>query len=214
MLKTQLFDYRYVPARILHAPEKVMVVLHGLGDSLKGFTWLPEALDVDDVSYLMVNAPDTYYDGYSWYDFLEDPHPGVLRSRKLLLSLIEELIAQGVPPGNLFLFGFSQGCLMAIDAGLRTPHVLGGICGVSGYMHLAEEYPAELSPVAKQQEFLLTHGTSDPVVPYPSSKAQYQQLKKLGVPLNLLTYDKDHTMLPQEVKDIAGWLRLRLSKTT
>jgi phospholipase/carboxylesterase len=128
------------------------------------------------------------------------------------LELIEELISQGIPSANIFLFGFSQGCLMALDVGLRTPHILGGICGVSGYMHAADQYPEAFSAATLKQEFLLTHGTKDPVVPYSNSKVQYQNLKQLGVTLNFLTYDKDHTLLPQEIRDIAGWLRLRISK--
>lgn len=121
MLETRLFDFKYVPARILHPKEKVCVVLHGLGDSLGGYTWFPGELRVDDLSFLLVNAPDPYYGGFSWYDFLEDPEPGVLRSRALLLQLLDELVAQGVQSRDIYLFGFSQGCLMSVDVGLRAP---------------------------------------------------------------------------------------------
>lgn len=212
MLRSKHFTYRYVPAKIRHTDEKVVIVLHGLGDSLAGYGWFPGELGIDDLSFLLVNAPDAYYGGYSWYDFLEDPQPGIIRSRSLLLGLIDELMQQGVQSENIYLFGFSQGCLMALDVGLRIQYTLGGICGVSGYLGFEGEYPDQLSIFAREQDFLLTHGTHDPVVPYANSKRQYQKLKEMGARITFMTYDKDHTILPQELHDIAGWFRLRLSR--
>lgn len=212
MLHSKHFTYRYVPAKIKHPQERVVIVLHGLGDSLSGYGWFPSELAIDDLSFLLVNAPDSYYGGYSWYDFLEEPAPGILRSRSLLFGLIDELIQQGVASENIFLFGFSQGCLMAMDVGLRLPHALGGICGVSGYLAFPEEYPEHLSVFAREQEILLTHGTFDPMVPYAKSKEQYLKLKEMGLRITFMTYQKDHTILPQELHDIAGWFRLRLSQ--
>ncbi len=210
MLKSGLFHYQYVPAKIKLPEEKVVLVFHGLGDSLKGFMWLPSELNLDELSYFMVNAPDSYFGGYSWYDFMDDAGPGVIRSRALLFQLIEELRTQGVKTENMFLFGFSQGSLMALDVGLRLEHRLAGICGVSGYVYFMEEYPAKLSSVARSQNILTTHGVQDPVVPYSVSKEQYEMLKKMELDLTFITYQKDHTILPQELVDIQSWFRERL----
>ncbi len=206
MLSTEYFQYKYIPAKNKLAQEKLMIIFHGLGDSLKGFTWMPSELHLDDLSYLLVNAPDAYYGGYSWYDFASDPKPGIIRSRDLIQKLIEELLTSGLKSQNIFLFGFSQGCLMAIDAGLRTEHLLGGICGVSGYMQFTEEYPEKFSAFAKQQNFFLSHGLIDAVVPYAVSKQQYERLQALGIGLEFKTYRKEHTILPEELADIRKWL--------
>ena len=37
-----------------------IVVLHGLGDSMDGWRWLPEELDLPEVGYPLVNAPEPY----------------------------------------------------------------------------------------------------------------------------------------------------------
>ena len=42
----------------------LMVVLHGLGDSMDGFRWLPRALDNPRLNLLLVNAPDDYLNGF------------------------------------------------------------------------------------------------------------------------------------------------------
>ena len=38
--------------------EWLMVVLHGLGDSMEGYRWLPGALRIPALNTLLVNAPD------------------------------------------------------------------------------------------------------------------------------------------------------------
>lgn len=211
MLNTSLFTHRYIPARTPGPRERVLVVLHGLGDSLNGYHFLPDALRIPELSFLLINAPDAYYGGYSWYDYAGDMRPGVIRSRELLLGLLDELQDQGVRPEDVFLFGFSQGCLMVTDVALRAPVVLGGVVGVSGYVAFLEQYPDELSPVARDQKILVTHGRLDPVVPFEPSVRQFHQLRDLGLDLELVVYDKEHTMLMEELGAMADWLRARLA---
>jgi phospholipase/carboxylesterase len=216
MLKTELLTHKYVPAKAPGPRERVMVVLHGLGDSLHGFTWLPSALGIDSFSYLLVNAPDDYYGGFSWFDFTgggSDMGPaiqGIKRSRGLIQGLLDELREQGVAASDIFLFGFSQGCLMALDAALRYGERLGGIVAVSGWLAFQEEYPAAFSPVARDQDFLVTHGIRDPLLPFRVTQAQCAFLKAQGLRLEFKSYDKDHTMLPEEVAEIRKWLEDRI----
>lgn len=212
MIRTTRFQHHYVPARIPGARQKLVVVLHGLGDSLAGWSFLPDALRVPELSYLFVNAPDPYYGGYSWYDFMGDKEPGVLRSRELLLKLVDELLGQGVNAADIFLFGFSQGCLMVTDVALNSPHVFGGVVGVSGYMAFAERYPEGLSPAARSQKILITHGRRDNMVPFEPARLQFEQLKAQGVDLTFRAYDKEHTMLLEELNDIAAWIKARLDE--
>src|SRR5215469_15363444 len=70
---------------------RLWIMLHGLGDSIEGYRWLPQAMRLPWMNYLLVNAPDKYYGGYSWYNFAGQPGdivPGVERSRKLLFQLL------------------------------------------------------------------------------------------------------------------------------
>ena len=212
MLKTGRFQYSYLPARQTSPREKVLLVFHGLGDSLHGFTWLPQELRLPPLSYLLVNAPDDYFGGYSWFDFMDNPTPGILRSRALVLGLLDDVMAQGVEARDIFLFGFSQGCLMALDAGLRAGVELGGICGVSGWLAFQEEYPAAFSPMARKQDFLVTHGTRDPMVPFKVTQDQCKFLAAQGIDIAFRAYEKEHTMLPEEVGDIREWLLQRMER--
>ena len=41
-------------------------------------------------SALLVNAPEDYFGGFSWYDFTGDAESGIRRSRKFLFELLIE----------------------------------------------------------------------------------------------------------------------------
>jgi phospholipase/carboxylesterase len=186
-----------IPAREKNS-RRLMVMLHGLGDSIEGYRWLPEALNLPWLNYLLVNAPDDYYGGYAWFD-LNNILPGVQRSRTLLFELLDDLPARGFPAEQTTLGGFSQGCLMAVDVGLRYPHRLAGIVGISGWVHEPDKLLAELPPVARQQRLLMTHGTGDPLIPIAQVRPQIPLLKAAGLNVEWREFAKPHTMIEEEI---------------
>jgi len=186
-----------IPARERNS-RRLMVMLHGLGDSIEGYRWLPEAMDLPWLNYLLVNAPYEYYGGYAWFD-LNDILPGVQRSRKLLFGLLDDLSARGFPAEQITFGGFSQGCLMVVDAGLRYPHRFAGIVGISGWVSQLEKLLEELSPVARQQRLLLTHGTDDPLIRIDPVRGQIPLLKAAGLNVEWHEFDKPHTIIEEEI---------------
>jgi predicted esterase len=177
---------------------RLMIVLHGLGDSVAGYRWVPSALNLPWLNYLLVNAPDPYFGGYSWYQFAGDASPGILRSRALLFELLEAQRKGGFSTEQTLLFGFSQGCLMVWEAGLRYPHQFAGLIGISGYVHEPERALEELSPVALQQRFLITHGTLDPLIPFAEVREQINILKAAGLHIDWHEFVKGHTIAGEE----------------
>ena len=188
MLHTEL-----IPAADKNS-RRLMVMLHGLGDSLEGYRWWPEAMSLPWLNHLLVNAPDDYYGGYSWFDYPDEIAPGVLRSRKLLFELLDDLRAKGFPTEQTTLGGFSQGCLMTIDVGLRYPHRFAGLVGISGWVFDLENLVKDLTPVARQQRLLMTHGTDDPLVPIEKVRPQIPPLKTAGLNVEWREFAKVHTI--------------------
>jgi phospholipase/carboxylesterase len=185
----------------------LMVMLHGLGDSVEGYRWLPEAMALPWLNYLLVNAPDDYYGGYSWFDYPDNYQPGVLRSRKLLFELLDDLRAKGFPAEQITFGGFSQGGLLAIEIGLRYPHRLAGIVGISGWVCEPEKLLKELSLVARQQRLLVTHGRFDPLIPIDLTRGQVQQLKAAGLNIEWHEYNKVHTITDEEIVLVRNFVR-------
>lgn len=173
---------------------RLMVVLHGLGDSMDGYRWLPEAMNLPWLNYLLVNAPDDYFGGYSWFDFPGDAAPGVVRSTRLLVELLDAQRKQGFPTEQTVLFGFSQGCVMVMEAGLRYPHRCAGIVGVSGWVPDPTRLLREASPLARKQRLLVTHGLFDPLLPIAPVREQVRQLRAAGLQIEWHEFAKEHTI--------------------
>ena len=188
-----MLECELVPARQRNS-RWLMVVLHGLGDSMEGYRWLPEAMGSTELNYLLVNAPDQYYGGYSWYDFAGDKGVGIQRSRKLLFDLLDAQVKAGFATDQTVLFGFSQGCLMTLDVGVRYPHRFAGLVGISGYVFEPEKVSQELTPIALQQRLLVTHGTQDPLIPFAEVKGQITLLKASGLNIDWREFEKAHTI--------------------
>lgn len=188
-----------------------MVVLHGLGDSMEGYQWLPEGLRIPNLSYVLTNAPDPYYDGFSWYEFDGVPRPGVERSRELLEALITSREQAGTPRERLFLLGFSQGCLMSVETASRSDKPLAGVVGISGYVldptSLIENHGAAI----RDQRFWVSHGTRDPILPVDRVRQQYAMLKEAGWALEYTEYPKDHTIYGEaELRAIRDFVVARM----
>jgi phospholipase/carboxylesterase len=181
---------------------RLLIALHGLGDSMEGYRWLPQMLDFPWLNCLLVNAPDEYYGGFSWYDFATDPAPGVERSRELLFQLLDEQRERGFPTEQTIMFGFSQGGLMATEVGLRYGRRFGGLIGISGYVHEPANLIKTMPPVAREQKLLLTHGTHDPLIPFGPVQQQVAMLKAAGLQIEWHEFRKEHTIAGQEELDV------------
>lgn len=189
MLTTEL-----IPAKQAGS-KRLLIVLHGLGDSMDGWRWLPGELRLPWLNYLLVNAPDDYYGGHAWYDLYGDSAPGIRRSRGLLFHLLDAQREAGFPSEQTALLGFSQGCLMTFDVGFRYPHRLAALVGISGYIWQPDELLRELSPAAKQQRGLFTHGTADPLIPMVNVRdEQVSRLQAAGLNLTWREFAKAHTI--------------------
>ena len=193
--------YELIPARD-HGSKRLWMMMHGLGDSIEGYRWMPQAIDLPWMNYVLVNAPDEYYGGYSWFDFAGDMAPGVLHSRALLFALLDELRHQGYPTETTIVGGFSQGCLMAVDVGLRYPQAPAGIVGISGWVFEPERLLAELTADARERRVLMTHGTLDPMVPFNAVREEVKRLTAAGLQIEWHEFHKAHTIAGEEELDV------------
>lgn len=185
----------------------LLLVLHGLGDTHRGWEWLPGELDLPWMNYLLVDAPDPYFEGRSWFGLDLPGRPGgspadppvvrpaeVVRSRQALHALLDGCIAGGRAGGDLAILGFSQGCLMALEAGLRYPHRLAAVVGISGWVHEVDRLVQEAPPAARQVPVLMTHGTWDPLIPCAAVEPQARTLRAAGFDVAWQELAKEHTV--------------------
>lgn len=197
----------FIPSKV--PSKKLMIVLHGRGDSSTGFSFLPPYLDIENMNYILLDAPYDYYDGFSWYDLPPNQLEGIIHSRALLTETLDRLFEEEFNAHESFLFGFSQGSLLTFEFGARYEKVLAGYIAVSGYIYDAETLLEEMNPDVKNANWLCTHGTYDDVLPYETSKAQVETLQQGGFEIDFKSYDKTHTIAEDELKMFEAWIKSR-----
>lgn len=203
-------------------PAAAVIWLHGLGADGHDFEPIvPQLVRPGEraLRFVFPHAavrPVTINNGYAmraWYDIAaldgrraEDEN-GIRASQGVIDTLIRRENARGVSAAQIVLAGFSQGGAMALFAGTRYPERLAGIMGLSCYQVLASRFEAERTAANQATPVFLAHGTEDPVVAPSLGEQARRALLAAGYAVEWHTYAMPHSVSPQEVIDIAAWLR-------
>ncbi|PHR56185.1 MAG: serine esterase [Arcobacter sp.] len=185
---------------------KLMIILHGRGDSAEGFRFFPQELGLDDMNYLLLNAPFEYFTGFSWYDLPPKQLAGIEYSQKVLTEILDTLFEGKYEPSKTILFGFSQGSLLTFEFGARYKQRLAGYIAVSGYIYDAPKLLVEMNQDLKTASWLCTHGYEDDVLPFNESRAQVEVLLDGDFEIDFRAYHKTHTVDATEFKEIKKWI--------
>ena len=203
-------------------PTAAVIWLHGLGADGNDFAGLVPELDLEGcppIRFVFPHAPSipiTINGGYvmpGWYDLYgmdlvsRQDDRGIQKSEWAINALIENEVARGIPYERIVLAGFSQGCAMALHTALRLPHKIAGVMALSGYLPLADRFPSERHAANAHTPIFMAHGTQDPVVVIQRGEESRDALAKLGHPVQWHTYPMPHSVHPQEIADIAAFLK-------
>lgn len=206
-------------------PDASIIWLHGLGadghdfESIVPELNLPESLKIRFIFPHAPSIPVTVNGGYvmpAWYDIYGggvldgEDEEGLRRSQKQIIELIEAENKKGVSAKRIILAGFSQGGAMTLFAGLRYPQKLAGLMVLSGYLPMAEALTAEMSEANAKTAVFMAHGKQDSVVPFKGARISKEFLLKRGLPVEWHEYAMQHSLHPQEIKDISAWIQRAL----
>lgn len=209
MFQTQIFDSHFIPS--LRPSDKLMIVFHGRGDSLKPFKRFQEELDIKDINYLLLNAPRKFMKGYTWYGEPPFERAGVLKVRSQVFALLNELEEEGWKSEDLFLLGFSQGGLVSADVAMHYGKKLGGVVGVSGYFHFFPRWRNQLTEKSRKTPWLFTHGRRDDVLDFQETRHGVEKLMSEGLKVSWVESDKKHIFSEQDYPVIRKWVRHQMS---
>lgn len=105
-----------------------------------------------------------------------------------LLSAVDNDLSRGAP---VYLGGFSQGAMLATDVVLRSERPFAGLVVLSG-MLLARNTWTALAPRHAGLRVFQSHGTSDPVLPFPVAEELHQELARAGLPVDWHAFSGGH----------------------
>ena len=203
-------------------PTAAIIWMHGLGADGNDFVPIVRELDLTGlpgIRFVFPHAetmPVTINNGYvmrAWYDILgmdlvrREDEAGLRASQARIEQLIAREVARGIPAERIVLAGFSQGCAMTLQTGLRHPHKLAGLMCLSGYLPLADKIAAERSPANQATPIFMAHGRGDNVVLINRAEASRELLTSLGYTIAWHEYMMPHSVCEEEIDDIGDWLR-------
>ena len=199
-----------------------IIWLHGLGADGNDFVPLVRELDLKGlpgIRFVFPHAktiPVTINGGYvmrAWYDITgaeltrREDETGLRDSQRDVEALIAREKARGIPASKIILAGFSQGCAMTLQTGLRHPEKLAGMLCLSGYLPLNEQVAHERSEESIDTPIFMAHGRQDHVVPFLRGEQSRDILKDLGYTIDWRDYPMQHSLCFEEVQDISAWLK-------
>lgn len=195
---------------IIDAPEtptSAAIFLHGLGDDGESFTdlvnqyhqanklpftkWvLPTAIENRDAMTRAWYLPTRLTSRPLPRPELEEDEDkdGILSSCGYIGTIIDKLVAEGIPLNRIAVGGFSQGCAVSVILGLCSRYAgrLAGVFGLMGYMPLIDQIDAikeEIAPEAdvSSMPMYICRGKVDVLIPSRYHVSCLAKLHELGV---------------------------------
>ncbi|MQR01738.1 alpha/beta hydrolase [Glaciimonas soli] len=204
------------------SPTASVIWMHGLGADGSDFVPIVKELDLTGcpgIRFIFPDAPTmpvTINNGYvmpAWYDIRSgdliqrEDEAGLRKSQTQIEALIAQERARGIAADKIIIAGFSQGCAMALQIGLRHPEKLAGLMCLSGYLPLSDKIAAERNVANQDTPIFMAHGRMDPVVVLDRAEKSRDLLKQLGYQIEWHEYMMPHSVCADEVGDIGKWLR-------
>jgi phospholipase/carboxylesterase len=164
--------------------------------------------------------PITINNGYvmrAWYDITgaelvrREDENGLRASQKDVEAFIAREKARGIPASRIILAGFSQGCAMTIQTGLRQVEPLAGMICLSGYVPLSAKLPTERTQESLQTPIFMAHGRHDNVVPFNRAEMSRDLLVSMGYQVEWHEYTMQHSVCLEEVQHLSNFFKKVLS---
>ena len=186
-------------------PEKIIVLCHGYGGDGKDISalalnwqrFLPETI------FLCPNAPEICSvnpQGYQWFDLSSEKEEIILEKsleaeKKLSIFLDQVLDNYQLQPKDLALVGFSQGCMMSLQVGLKKKEKINCLIGYSGKIinqkHLSKNI------ISKPKIFLM-HGENDTIVSPTYLLEAKEYLNNQGIKIKTKLFKNCEHRIPVE----------------
>ena len=153
-------------------PQQAIVLCHGYGGDGKDISMLAIGWQrfLPNAVFLCPDAPERCAinpKGYQWFD-LESEKESIIFEKslvaeetlsKFLDQILDDFQLEAI---NLALVGFSQGCMMSIQVGLKKKEQINSLVGYSGkiinQIHLSKN-------INSKPKIFLMHGANDSIVP-------------------------------------------------
>jgi len=186
-------------------PQQAVIFFHGYGGSGKDISSLAINWQrfLPDSIFMCPNAPEAcsiHPDGFQWFDLTSDNEKIILEKSILAEEKINIFIDQilenfNLKNRNLALVGFSQGCMIALQVGLKRKEEINCLIGYSGKIINKENLSRNIN--SKPKVFLM-HGAEDTIVSPTYLLEAKEYLNKLGIKIKTKIFNNCQHHIPIE----------------
>ena len=204
-MTSYILDVTTVPPLSKNKPRQAIILCHGYGGDGKDISalainwqrFLPDAI------FLCPNAPeicDVNPQGYQWFDHASEKEEIILEKslvaeEKLSIFLDQVFNNFKIEANNLALVGFSQGCMISIQVGLKKKEQINCIVGYSGKVINKKHLSGNIK--SKPKIFLM-HGENDTIVSPTSLLEAKEYLSNLGLKIKTKMFKDCEHKIPRE----------------
>ena len=194
-------------------PERVLLLVHGLGADERDLGGLLSYLDPDGrFVTVLPRGPVAAPPGFAWYEWTGQgalDSAGFQSSLTALDELLDETCAEhGLARDESVVGGFSQGAGVTLALALRRsdkPHPAAVLAMSPALPGLVDVIDPDWES-AKAMPVLVQHGSEDPLVPVQRSRDLARELESHGVPVVYGEYPMAHQVALESIQQARGWL--------
>ena len=186
-------------------PKQVIVLCHGYGGDGKDISALAINWQrfLPDAVFLCPNAPEVCAVnalGFQWFDLASDKEEIILEKsliaeEKLSMFLDQALDYFQLNPINLALVGFSQGCMISIQVGIKKKQQINSVLGYSGKIINQKNLSENIN--SKPKIFLM-HGANDTIVSSTHLLEAKEYLTRHGLKIKTKMFKNCEHRIPVE----------------
>jgi len=184
----------------LENAKKAMIFIHGRGADAKSILELAGALDVEGFALLAPEATGNTWYPYSFLSPQIMNEPWLSSAIAPVHEMIDEVIAAGISPENVYLLGFSQGACLTLESAARKAQRYGGLIaftgGLIGDVIDRKNYSGDFAgtPV------FIASGDPDPHIPVSRVRESTAILTEMGANVTEKIFPGiPHTVIQEEV---------------
>lgn len=186
-------------------PKNAVILCHGYGGDGNDISILANYWKnyLPDTIFLCPDAPEkcaVSSVGYQWFDLMDQSKQQILTKSLVaemkLNQLIDEVKVQNNLQANkIILGGFSQGCMISLQTGIKRKDKINSIIGYSGKIIDTEHLSKN---IVSRPKVILMHGDKDEIVPINFFLEAKEFFIRNNYPVELKSFKNCEHRIPQE----------------
>tara|TARA_B100000575_G_scaffold189304_1_gene152517 strand:- start:220 stop:873 length:654 start_codon:yes stop_codon:yes gene_type:complete len=186
-------------------PENAVILCHGYGGDGKDISILANYWKnyLTKTVFICPDAPERCEvspTGYQWFDLMDQTKDEILTKSLVaelkLNNLIDEVKSNyNISAEKIILCGFSQGCMISLQTGLKREDKINSIIGYSGKIIDTKHIE---NNIKSKPNIILMHGEKDEVVPISFLLEAKELFNKMNYGIQTKIFKNCEHRIPQE----------------